>query len=542
MKSRERTPQKAAAGKRSSSRVSQKTSNLSRPAHQSAPAGTPRVPTGGKTGPSAQLTAGPSPLPETTAPKESKPRKPVTLPPILLAGDLPPVAPADGPGERYVLGPGRPESLRSQISPSRDLPEDCGPQRLFLAARDPHSVYTAWDLPPEVQQKFNSLSKDGHLTVKAFVGAASGSPVVEVPVLRESKSCFVPVERGATSYVTALGYHGRDGHWHPVAISNPALTPPESPSKEDQAEFATLPIEFSLADLASTVRDALQEKTGALAGLFQSPTGSTVPATQVEPEPSREAIPWTETLRHMRAGSAGPLPENTPAARKEETPNTVRHLAEVIQQAIRAKAPLIDAIRQLRAAGWQGLPEVAFPRPQSWTRAQALALAEVGKWAAQRRFSLGSLELVELLRGHAQNEVLSQAVPVRGEGATASPQPGLARAGVSSQAGPQPEAVPAQGSFWFNVNAELIIYGATEPNARVAVGGRDIQLRPDGSFSCRFALPDGQYSLVIRAESADGVHVRGTQLEFNRNTKHEGVVEAHPQDPALKPPSEASFR
>ena len=32
--------------------------------------------------------------------------------------------------------------------------------------------------------------------------------------------------------------------------------------------------------------------------------------------------------------------------------------------------------------------------------------------------------------------------------------------------------------------------GATEPDAAVTIGGRKIQLRKDGTFSFRFALPD----------------------------------------------------
>ena len=58
--------------------------------------------------------------------------------------------------------------------------------------------------------------------------------------------------------------------------------------------------------------------------------------------------------------------------------------------------------------------------------------------------------------------------------------------------------------FWFNVNAELIIYGATEPDAKVTLGGHEIKLRSDGSFSYRFALPDGKYDLPAVAVSADG--------------------------------------
>jgi hypothetical protein len=90
--------------------------------------------------------------------------------------------------------------------------------------------------------------------------------------------------------------------------------------------------------------------------------------------------------------------------------------------------------------------------------------------------------------------------------------------------------------FWFNVNAELIIYGATEPDAKVTIGDRRIKLRPDGTFSFRFALPDGQYPLPAAAESADGEETREARLEFHRSTRYRGDVGAHPQDKSLKPP------
>jgi hypothetical protein len=93
-----------------------------------------------------------------------------------------------------------------------------------------------------------------------------------------------------------------------------------------------------------------------------------------------------------------------------------------------------------------------------------------------------------------------------------------------------------QKGFWFNVNAELIIYGATEPNAQVTIGGRVIQLRPDGTFSYRFALPDGNYPLPATATSADGTDSRTAALRFSRSTEYRGEVGRHPQDPKLKAP------
>jgi hypothetical protein len=97
-----------------------------------------------------------------------------------------------------------------------------------------------------------------------------------------------------------------------------------------------------------------------------------------------------------------------------------------------------------------------------------------------------------------------------------------------------------QKKFWFNVNAELIIYGATEPDAKVEIGGHKIQLRPDGTFSFRFILPDGNYDLPAQATSADGDDTRSAHLKFSRKTNYSGEVGAHPQDSRMKTPEVAN--
>ena len=94
--------------------------------------------------------------------------------------------------------------------------------------------------------------------------------------------------------------------------------------------------------------------------------------------------------------------------------------------------------------------------------------------------------------------------------------------------------------FWFNVNAELVVYGATEPDASVSIGGRMIKLRPDGSFSYRFALPDGAHELPVVAVSANQTGSRAAELRFHRRTEYRGDVSAHPQDPSLRTPSSAA--
>ena len=76
-----------------------------------------------------------------------------------------------------------------------------------------------------------------------------------------------------------------------------------------------------------------------------------------------------------------------------------------------------------------------------------------------------------------------------------------------------------QRKFWFQLDAELIVYGATEPNARVTLQGEPVKLRPDGTFTMRFSLPDSRQIIPAVAASADGVEERTIVLAVERNTK-----------------------
>jgi len=81
-------------------------------------------------------------------------------------------------------------------------------------------------------------------------------------------------------------------------------------------------------------------------------------------------------------------------------------------------------------------------------------------------------------------------------------------------------ALPGIGrKFHFELDAELIVYGTTEPNAQVTLQGESVQLRPDGTFTVRFSLPDSRQIIPAVAASADGVEERTIVLAVERNTK-----------------------
>jgi hypothetical protein len=73
--------------------------------------------------------------------------------------------------------------------------------------------------------------------------------------------------------------------------------------------------------------------------------------------------------------------------------------------------------------------------------------------------------------------------------------------------------------FHFQIDAELIVYGTTEPNARVTLQGEPVQLRSDGTFTVRFSLPDSRQIIPAVAASADGIEERTIVLAVERNTK-----------------------
>jgi hypothetical protein len=86
-----------------------------------------------------------------------------------------------------------------------------------------------------------------------------------------------------------------------------------------------------------------------------------------------------------------------------------------------------------------------------------------------------------------------------------------------------------------HVNAEIIFYGGTDPDATVTVNGQKIDLTPDGMFRYHFTLPDGECDIPIVATSPDKVEQRSATFSFKRATARVGDVGATGQPKELSP-------
>jgi hypothetical protein len=95
----------------------------------------------------------------------------------------------------------------------------------------------------------------------------------------------------------------------------------------------------------------------------------------------------------------------------------------------------------------------------------------------------------------------------------------------SNTASTQPDIQPAQeknerkSPLWIAADCELVVFGATDKDAEVTVGGRKIYINPDGTFTARFSFPDGVTRLQVKAISADKKQEKSVKIEASRKTE-----------------------
>jgi len=187
-----------------------------------------------------------------------------------------------------------------------------------------------------------------------------------------------------------------------------------------------------------------------------------------------------------------------------------RQLFELIGDQIRPGEGLAKALARLQREGYP------LPFPYALRRVVPSGLADrILEYLGGdliRRIRVGSLEITETLRRRLL-ELGSSGIP------------------SSLSSGPHGQ----NRSFSMHVNAELIIYGGTVPGAKVTIDGREILLRPDGTFSYHFTFPDGRFHIPIAASAPDGLEERSVLLSFLRLTDATPGVDPTRQPPLPEP-------
>jgi hypothetical protein len=184
-------------------------------------------------------------------------------------------------------------------------------------------------------------------------------------------------------------------------------------------------------------------------------------------------------------------------------------LYELIKGEVKEGEELADALARLERSDFELPFQARIPRDLSAQETDELFGYLDDE---ERRRMGGSFEITEMLRKRYENALSS------GQWASS------AGAWVTSLSSPFGASFGKPRGFHMHVNAELIIYGGTEPSAKVRIDGKKIQLSSDGTFAYHFVFPEGQFHIPVEASSADGVETRSALLSFLRMTDTVGDV------------------
>ncbi|MEG4196902.1 DUF4912 domain-containing protein [Microcoleus sp. Pol12A5] len=364
-------------------------------------------------------------------------------------------------------------SLSSVDEGLADLPNGYGESRVVLMPRDPEWAYTYWDIPNDRKEEMRRQGGQ-QLALRIYdvtdVNLDTQSPhsIQEYPCDELAREWYVPIPVSDRDYAIDIGYRCADGRWLVLARSAQVRVPPVYPSDWIEDQFITLDWEEELQGKTFAELVPPAKKMAQAANGFGFSTENAI---------YEQIFGMAESAESMRvAGSIfGSMP----------------HVAGSVQQV---------GIHE------QALSSYVFP-------------SGVGMWAAPTMSGLTA-------SGVGMSGLTMSGVGMSGLTMSGFGMSGVGMSGVGFAAPMRPR------QFWLVADAELIVYGATEPDATVYVGGQPIKLNADGTFRFQMSFQDGLIDYPIFAVAADGEQNRAIHLKFNRetperrtNTKQDAVVE-----------------
>jgi uncharacterized protein len=242
----------------------------------------------------------------------------------------------------------------------------------------------------------------------------------------------------------------------------------------------------------------------------------------------------------IRSGTAQTPPDALSEEAQAQFATVPQHLAferllNLLTEHMRDGESLLQAVARVTGEGRElALTPGKIP---SWTPQQRALLAALVGDSLIERAGLGSAEIDQLLRKQLGESLQSESASrLSGQfyevlGPTTSSL--FSPIGASWSA--QPFGARRERGFFLHVNAEIIFYGGTHPDATVWIAGEKIKLNADGTFRYHFTFPDGQSTVPIVAHSPDKMEERSATLSFARQTEQSGDVGRTEQPPQLSP-------
>ncbi len=362
------------------------------------------------------------------------------------------------------------------------LPESYGEPTLCLIARDPNWLFSYWDTDFASVSTGEMRGDERKFFLKILVRDEEEACLEIKP---EARNWYVPVSRAETTYRGELGFFQKDGGWKALVTSGETTTPANALSERAEAEFATVPFHIAFQRLMEMVEGAMAGGASLIGALsrLQGQGRELLFRTG-------EAPAWTDEQRRVLTALVG-----------EEVVERIGLGSDEIDRLLRQKL--------LEKLSTESASELAARGMLSG--GESSLFSGLGLWGSET----SSLSSGLGLWGSETSSLFS---------------------GIGASWSAQPFSAQAERGFFMHVNAEVIFYGGTHPDAKVTVDGRPIQLQPDGSFRYHFKFPDADFEIPIVAVSPDGVETRSATLSLRRATGRSGDVGATGQPAKLGEP------
>ncbi len=340
------------------------------------------------------------------------------------------------------------------------MPESYGTARLALLVRAPNSIYIYWELPEHSRRDNNEKirTNDSRYVIRMYdvtlvdFNGSNANHYFDIEIDINSKGWYVELWSDCVTYCAELGVRTNHGSFIPIVRSNYITTPRRS-----------------FSDRADMIWMNQEQKA------FVSP------AENIPSKEEREVVVDRKDLKADKP-TVAPTPGYQRLSRSH---NRLPLSVEEIKAYYAKLYPLFARIK--------GLLNGKSALLKNGMKLEKSAEESPDYCGSYKKYSIGSsAEMIEKV-GASEN--------IAGNNQSASEQ----------------QFINLKGrSFYFEIGAELIVYGRTEPNAIVKLGDNVIKLRADGTFTLRFALPDGKIPLDFKAISGDKVEIRAISTSVER--------------------------
>jgi hypothetical protein len=444
-----------------------------------------------------------------------------------------------------------------------ELPRSYGVDTIFLVAQEPHWLFTYWDIDI-------TRHPGGKTLLRVYESEEVLEAEIEVPF--ETRNWYIPVTKAGSNYAVEIGYY-RGDVWNPLARSVGIQTPPEGLSESDQFDYATIPFHVSFQNLMENVQTAVSHGEPLAKALARLQKDGKLLSYGVGSFPN---LPPDERLI-LEALLGADFLENLSSENLSSEQIEVK-----IRERLQTKLDSQGASELLSKIAWTPSSSSLFSALGAFTSGEtsSWSAASLTSWTTAALSSWATATLTNALGSSAQSSwgrenlgswpQAAAATSSWAEAAQSSwPQAATSswgQAGTSSWAGAATsswsqgaisswmeksvsswfgasENVSSFGlgrEFFMHVNAEVIFYGGTHPDAQLTIDGKPVKLNPDGTFRCHFIFPNDTYEIPIVATSPDGVETRSATLRFERGTNKTGYVTDTAQPPLGVPPGSRS--